>query len=717
MNGTLLAALAISLIGAGGRAPELRQPRTRVSIVGSAFYINGKPTYAGRTWRGRRIEGLLMNARMVQGIFDDLNPATRSYWAYPDTGVWDPERNTREFVAAMPEWRRNGLLAFSLNLQGGSPRAGAGAHPWHNSAFTGEGDLRPEYMARLERILNRADELGMVVILGLFYFGQDQRLRDEAAVLHGVDRAVDWALDRGYANVLIEINNECNVRYDHAILQPDRVHELIARAQGRRRGSRRLLVGTSYGGGTIPGEKVLRVSDFVLMHGNNVGDPERLADMVRQTRSRQSYRPMPILFTEDDHFDFDRPANNMLAAISQYASWGCFDAGRNDYEAGYQSPPVRWGINTPDKRGFFSLLREITGGSRGSRPATSPTPPLPMPTWTRVAPESVGLDDASLAAFAVLVGGRGCVVRHGLMAYSWGDIARSSDVASAVKPLISLLMLLAVQEGLIADPDSPVAVFVPALRGLNGGKDGAITWRHLGSQTSGYGRAEAPGDAYAYNDLALALYYDTLMDRVFGMAGEEVLRSRIAAPLGFEDPYGFNALGRADRRGRLSISVRDFARIGLLCLRDGLWGDARVLPAGLVGRALSSVVPPRVPRTSGREADMLPDQRSLGGGKDQTPSGPGWYSYNWWVNGKDRSGQRLIPEAPKDLYFASGHGGKRALLVIPSRDIVVSWNDSSIADPAFDPHAANGGFNRAVRLLLDADREGSRPQAARSSEW
>ena len=33
------------------------------------------------------------------------------------------------------------------------------------------------------RIVDRADELGMVVILGYFYFGQDQRLTNEAAVV------------------------------------------------------------------------------------------------------------------------------------------------------------------------------------------------------------------------------------------------------------------------------------------------------------------------------------------------------------------------------------------------------------------------------------------------------------------------------------------------------------------------------------------------------
>ena len=335
--------------------------KTDVQIRGDAFHINGQPTYRGRTWRGMRIEGLLMNSRMVQGIFDDLNAETRSRWAYPDTGRWDPERNTREFVAAMPEWRRHGLLAFTVNLQGGSPEGYSREQPWHNSAIAEDGSLRPDYMRRLERILDRADELRMAVILGLFYFGQDQRLRDEAAVIRAVDGAVDWVLQHGYTNVLIEVNNECNVAYDHAILRPDRVHELILRVRARGRGGRRLLAGTSYGGGTVPKENVVRASDFLLMHGNGVGDPRRIAEMVRAARGVPGYRPMPILFNEDDHFDFDKPMNNMVAAISEYASWGYFDPGQNNYRDGYQCPPVQWGINTDRKRAFFELLAEVTG--------------------------------------------------------------------------------------------------------------------------------------------------------------------------------------------------------------------------------------------------------------------------------------------------------------------------------------------------------------------
>ncbi|HUF62796.1 MAG TPA: hypothetical protein VMN36_12030 [Verrucomicrobiales bacterium] len=339
------------------------EPRTEVSIHGGDFHINGRPTYEDRTWRGHRIEGLLFNARLVQGIFDDRNPETTGRWAYPDTGMWDAERNTREFVEAMPEWRRHGLLAFTINLQGGSPEGYSRSQPWYNSAFEADGSLRPDSMGRLEQILDRADSLGMAVILGLFYFGQDERLQDEAAVLRAVDLAVNWVLDRSWRHVMIEVNNECNVRYDHAILQPARVHELIARIQKIERDGRRLLVSTSYGGGTIPGEKVVEAADFLLLHGNGVGDPARIARMVRETRALPSYRGQPILFNEDDHFDFDQPQNNFGAAVGEHASWGYFDFRMKDegFDDGYQSVPVNWGISSERKRGFFRLLSEITG--------------------------------------------------------------------------------------------------------------------------------------------------------------------------------------------------------------------------------------------------------------------------------------------------------------------------------------------------------------------
>jgi len=330
--------------------------KTELAIDGDRFLINNSPTYRGRSWNGHKIEGLLLNTRMVQGISDDRNPATVANWQYPDTKQWDADRNTREFVAAMPEWRAHGVLGFTLCMQGGNPRGYAAQQPWITGAFTPRGDIIPEYLNRLRLILDKADELGMVPMVGVFYFGQDQVLEDGAAVRRALKNTVEFILSREYRNVLLEVANECNNRkYDHDVLRPDLIPLLIRDAKEITYHRRRLLVGTSFNGNTLPTPEVTRISDFVLLHGNGVKDPARIGEMVRAVRKQPGYKPKPIVFNEDDHFDFDKPANNFTAAIGEYASWGLLDI------EGYQSVPVNWGIDTARKQGFFRLAKEITG--------------------------------------------------------------------------------------------------------------------------------------------------------------------------------------------------------------------------------------------------------------------------------------------------------------------------------------------------------------------
>ena len=152
--------VVVVLVIASIPQPQRTARKTVVSIEGREFVVNGRSTYAGRSYDGMNVQGLLFNSRMVQGIFDDRNPETRGRWNYPD-GPWDPERNTAEFLGAMADWRAHGLLGFTINLQGGMPKISTeGKQPWHNSALTVDGELKPEYLSRLDRILLRADELG-----------------------------------------------------------------------------------------------------------------------------------------------------------------------------------------------------------------------------------------------------------------------------------------------------------------------------------------------------------------------------------------------------------------------------------------------------------------------------------------------------------------------------------------------------------------------------
>ncbi len=377
---------------------------TTITIDGEHWLIDGTPTHAGRTIEGVALDGLLLNSRMANGMFDDANPYTRSLWAYPDTGVWDAQRNTDELIAMLPTYRSCGLDAICVNLQGGSPlgyyRSDAAniealltrirrdhpsanedvvwsdglsvtSQPWDSGAIERSGDLRPAYMARAKQLIRACDDHGLAVVLGIFYFGQDERLQDEVAVRRAVTKTCEWVLEERFKNVIIEINNECNVpRYEHAILTPPRVHELITLACSvTDAGGDRLAVGTSYAIGALPSEAVVAASDFILLHGNSMDDPRQIGDTADAVRAIAGYRPMPVLFNEDDHFDFDKPVNNFYTALKKRCGWGFFDPGEGaggsmafgDYKDGYQNPPVNWGLNTDRKRAFFDCVSRLTG--------------------------------------------------------------------------------------------------------------------------------------------------------------------------------------------------------------------------------------------------------------------------------------------------------------------------------------------------------------------
>jgi hypothetical protein len=321
-----------------------------VEIVGESFLLGDVVTN-----QGSLTEGLLMNSRMVQAVIDIEGDS--SIFAYPDTGVWDAERNTTELIAALPEYASHGLNAITVNLQGGNPLDAPVENrpPWRISAYGPDGDLDAAWMDRLDRVLRAADAEGMAVIVGLFYFGQDHHLADETAVVGAVDNVVDWLLTNDHRNVLVEVCNECNVHYDHEVLQPDRVAELMERVTERSGG--RLPVSVSLSGGRLPNDRVIAASNYVLLHGNNQ-DNERVAAMVRQIRRRPSFLddPKPIVFNEDS-----TSLENLRAAVDEGAGWGYHDKGANDYRNGFQAPPVDWSIGSDEKQSFFDEVARLTG--------------------------------------------------------------------------------------------------------------------------------------------------------------------------------------------------------------------------------------------------------------------------------------------------------------------------------------------------------------------
>ena len=67
------------------------------------FKINGEITYKSAKYS--EMQGLLMNSRMVNGIFDDYNQYTVHNCDYPDANAWNATRNTVEFIGNLSTYK------------------------------------------------------------------------------------------------------------------------------------------------------------------------------------------------------------------------------------------------------------------------------------------------------------------------------------------------------------------------------------------------------------------------------------------------------------------------------------------------------------------------------------------------------------------------------------------------------------------------------------
>ncbi len=322
---------------------------TVVSTSGSSWMINGRLTYPGTA-----AQGTLQVVRAANAIFDDTNPATLPYWKYPDTGVWDPERNTNEFIEQMRVWRTYGINAVDVSLMGGKPypyngqleqdfgSAATGSNQPQNAiGFTPQGQLLPAYRARAERVIEAADQLDMIVILTVLYWGQVHRLQDLSYEDDAVRNTALWLKEKGYTNVLLELSNES---HDY------NAHTLLGVARQAHPG---ILVGI----GMSPVHRFRynaswwTSADWTCLHGNGREDAEISAD-IAQARSLSSF---PLCINEDSHWRITQPRFNMLNSLG--TGNGYYD------QVGFQSLPINWSINTNDKLAFFNKVRAVTGGA------------------------------------------------------------------------------------------------------------------------------------------------------------------------------------------------------------------------------------------------------------------------------------------------------------------------------------------------------------------
>jgi CubicO group peptidase (beta-lactamase class C family) len=157
----------------------------------------------------------------------------------------------------------------------------------------------------------------------------------------------------------------------------------------------------------------------------------------------------------------------------------------------------------------------------------------------------------------------------------------------------------------------------------------------------------APGTRWAYADGHFTLLSRVLRDRLGGHAEDVVRHARttLFGPLGMaHTTLGFDVTGTPLGAHAFSASARDYARLGLLYLHDGMAGGRRVLPDGWVAGA-------------------------------RTPTPGTGYGAGFFVNAQDGDvpGWGVpwgLPHAPRDTFFARGFMGQY-IVIVPSLDLVV----------------------------------------------
>lgn len=287
----------------------------------------------------------------------------------------------------------------------------------------------------------------------------------------------------------------------------------------------------------------------------------------------------------------------------------------------------------------------------------------------------------------VLKDGEVVLERYGLDR-ARGDRWTSFSVAKSVT---SILVGAAIQDGYIKSLEDPVSAYIPQMKG--GAYDG-VSVRDLVTMTSGvkwnedysdqnsdvakvglsilepgvnpvvsYMRKlprEAPaGEKFVYKtgetDLA-----GVLVSQAVGKPMSQYLSEKLWGPYGMEqDAIWVDDVAGHERGGCcMSMTLRDYARIGQFMLDDGVIDAKRVLPEGWVADSTAQHV--KFPEGS-------------------TNTG---YGYFWW----------LIP----DGYEASGIFGQN-IIIYPKERLVIAINSAWPSADADELWAAQEAFGRAIR--------------------
>lgn len=350
---------------------------------------------------------------------------------------------------------------------------------------------------------------------------------------------------------------------------------------------------------------------------------------------------------------------------------------------GYSPPSLL--VLTPDQQlDIFAHIEDTYATTTAKRgPKVRELPSSPQPLAPRVTWRGKNYAD-DLATFMVDARMTGVLaVQRGEIVLERYALGRTKDDRwtsfSVGKSITSLLLGAALQDGSIGSLADPVTKYIPQLAGS--GYDG-VTVRQLITMTSGVKwnedyadpnsdvaassfwpgepgfnplvsymrrlpRAAEPGTVFSYKtgetDMAgILVAYAT------GRGLADYLSEKIWAPFGMEQDAVWIVDGGSIERGGccISMTLRDYARVGLFTLSGGMVEGKRVISEAYLREATTNQL---------------------------LPPASGSYGYFWWIG-------------PDDNYSARGIFGQM-IHIDPSRELIVVVN-AAFPSALSDEHVA-----------------------------
>ncbi len=262
--------------------------------------------------------------------------------------------------------------------------------------------------------------------------------------------------------------------------------------------------------------------------------------------------------------------------------------------------------------------------------------------------------------------------------YNSTERADINDIRSAGKSFTSLLLGIALDEGLVQNLDQDVYSFFPKEKypsvhedykqvkirhlldmssGLDADSDDWKTPGNAGQWMSkdewvsyllGISLADKPGRNWVYADINAALI-GAIIEETSGMSLNDFAKEKVFIPLGIKKYYWYtNDSNQTVAAGTLYLSTLDFAKLGVLVANEGKWGDTPIISSDYIEKIIST------------KSFDISQFSSL------------WDTYGmlWYKNQEVFNGKKI------DYLWASGNGGNH-LVVVPEKNMVIALTSTA----------------------------------------